>query len=321
MSGGGTRGFSDVGDYEASLHQLQIKAGLVFRGTFRARLTWAELHHIQILRCEEDVARVAYVQFAPGRTFITLAAYSGPPAVWRGTELAAGDIIFHNRGERLHHSLPDGCVWNVISADPAQLERYGSVLSGKPFQSPPEGQVLRPLPRLAARLRRLHTQACRLAQSNSKLLSHPEVAHSIEQELIQALVACLTTAKVRTGETVVRDRAAIMARFEEVLAQYPNQPPTIPEISDLIGVSVPILRSCCAQFACMSPTRYVLLRRLREVRNALLHPDSDAGNVAEIAQRFGFAKAAHLGRAYHATFGEAPSTTLQRALESRFAGS
>ena len=65
MPGGGTRTFLEPDQYEASLGQAQIAAVIVPRGKFRARLIWAELYHLQVLRCEEDSSRIAYVQLAP----------------------------------------------------------------------------------------------------------------------------------------------------------------------------------------------------------------------------------------------------------------
>src|SRR5271166_3645242 len=194
MPGGGTRTFLDPDYYETTLGQAQIEAVIVPRRTFRARLTWAELHHLQVLRCEGDSPCVAYLQLRPGLTFVTFPAASGALPVCRGREMQAGDIMFHSRGERLHQSTPGPFVWKVIAMDPVQLEYYGRALSGKPFSSPPEGRVLQPSPRLTARLRRLHAQICRLAETKSKILSHSEVARAMEQGLIQALVACLTTA-------------------------------------------------------------------------------------------------------------------------------
>ena len=130
MPGGGTRTFFEPDQYEASLRQAQIEAVIVPHGKFKARLTSAELHHLQVLRCEEDSARVAYVQLAPGLAFVTFLAGSEPLPVWRGREMQAGEIVFHSRGERLHQSTPEPSVWNLIAMDPAQLERYGGALSG-----------------------------------------------------------------------------------------------------------------------------------------------------------------------------------------------
>src|SRR5437763_9244084 len=158
MPGGGTRTFLEPGDYEASLRRVQIEAVIVPQGKFTARLTWAEMHYLQVLRCDEDASRVAYVHLAAQLGFVTFPSHPGPLPVWRGTELQADAIIFHSRGERLHQSIPKSFVWSVIAVDPMQLEHYGRALSGKSLSLPPEGRMLQPSPRLAARLRRLHAQ-------------------------------------------------------------------------------------------------------------------------------------------------------------------
>jgi AraC-like DNA-binding protein len=319
MPGGGTRTFLEPDRYEASLGQAQIQAVILPRGKFRARLTWAELNDFQVLRCEEDSPRIAYVQFAPGLAFVTFPAASGPLPVWRGTEMQAGDIVFHGRGERLHQFTPGPFVWNVIAMDPAQLEHYGRALSGTPFSLPPEGRTLQPSQRIAAGLRRLHARICRLAETKPKIVSHFEVARAMEQGLIQMLVTCLTTARARADGHVKRRHARVMVRFEEVLAEHLSRPLRMPELCSLVAVSDRTLRLCCAEFLGMSPTQYVLLRRLKEVRRELRAAKPDMVNVAEVARRFGFAEPGRFAETYRATFGEAPSATLQRVPGMRLA--
>jgi AraC-like DNA-binding protein len=319
MPGGGTRAFLEPDHYEASLRQAQIEAIIVPRGRFKARLTWAELHHLQVLRCEEDSARVAYVQLAPGLAFVTFPSGSGGPPVWRGREMQTGDIMFRSRGERLHQSTPGASVWNIIAMDPVQLERYGRALSGKPFPSRAEGRALQSSPRLAARVRRLHAQICRVAETKSKILSHSEVARAMEQGLIEALVICLTTASAQTDGYANRHHARIMIRFEEALAEYLSRRLNMAELCELIGVSDRTLRSCCAEFLGISPTQYVLLRRLKEVRRALRDADPDTISVAEVAHRFGFAQLGRFAGRYRVTFGESPSITLEHTPGTRFA--
>src|SRR6516164_1461351 len=321
MPGGGTRTFLEPDYYEASLRQAQIEAVIVPQAKFRARITWVELHHSQVLRCEEDSPRIAYVQLTRELAFVTFPGGSEPLPVWRGREMQAGDIMFHSRGERLHQSTPGRSVWNVIAMDPAQLEHYGWALSGAPFSLPPEGRALQPSARLAARLRRLHAQACRLAETKSKILSHSEVARAIEQGLIEALVTCLTTASGRTEGYAKRHHTRIMVRFEEVLAEHLGRPLRMPQLCDLIVVSDRTLRSCCAEFLGITPTQYVLLRRLKEVRRALRDADPDKVKVAEVAHRFGFAQLGRFAGRYRAIFGETPSTTLQRTPGTCFATS
>jgi AraC-like DNA-binding protein len=304
--------------YEASLRQAHIELVITSRGEFKAHTTWAELHCLQLLRCQEDVPRIGYLSLAPQLAFVAFPTGSGPPPVWCGTELQAQDIMLHSRGGRLHQSTAGPCIWSLIALDPQQLEKNGRALSGKPLSLPPAGRVLRPSSRDAARLRRLHAQACRLAETKPKILAHPEVARAIEQGLIQALVTCLTAAKVQENGAVKRHHARIMIRFEEVLAEHLSQPLRVADLCELIGVTGRTLRFCCAEFLGISPSRYVMLRRLKQVNLALRNADASMANVAELARHFGFTELGHFAGAYQATFGEPPSTTLRRAPESRF---
>ena len=318
MPGSGTRTFLEADHYEASLRQAQIEIVIASSAKFRARLTWAELHGLQVLQCEEDFSRVAYVCLAPQLSFVTFPAPSGSLPVWGGTELRPGEIVFHGRGERLHQSTHGSFVWNVIALDPVQLEQYGRALSGKPFSLPAERKILRPSPRDVARLRRLHAQICRLAETKPRLLAHTEVARAIEQSLIQTLVACLTAASVRADGPTKRRHARIMTRFEEVLAEHLGEPLRTIDLCELIWVKEPTLRSCCSEFLGMSPIRYVLLRRLSRARVTLRDAAPDGANLSELVRGFGFAELGRFEAAYRAAFSEAPLTTLQRAPGARF---
>jgi AraC-like DNA-binding protein len=318
MPGSGTRTFLEPDHYEASLRQTQIEIVIALSSKFKARLIWAELHDLQVLRCEEDFPRIAYVCLGPQLSFVTFPAHYGPLPVWGGTELRPGEIVFHGRGERLHQSTPGSFVWNVIARDPLQLEQYGRALSGKPFSLPSERKILRPSPRDLARLRRLHTQVCRLAETKPKLLAHTEVARAIEQGLIQTLVACLTAPNIRADDPIKRRHARIMIRFEEVLAEHLGKSLHTTELCERIGVTERTLRSCCAEFLGMSPVRYVLLRRLRRARVVLRDAAPDGANLLELVRGFGFAEPGRFEAAYGAAFGETPLTTLQRAPGARF---
>jgi AraC-like DNA-binding protein len=321
MPGSGTRAFLEPDHYETSLRQAQISIVLAVGPKFKARLTWAELHDLQVLRCEEDFPRVAYVCLGTKLSFVTFPAHSGPLPIWGGRELRLGEIVLHGRGERLHQSTPGSFVWNVIALDPVQLEHYGRALSGKPFTLPSEGNILRPSPRNVARLRRLHAQICRLAETKPKLLAHTEVARAIEQALIETLVACLTGASMRADGAIKRRHARIMIRFEEVLAKHLGEPLPMTELCELIGVTEGTLRSCCTEFLGMSPTRYALSRRLSRARVVLRDADPDGANLLELVRGFGFAELGRFEAAYRAAFGETALTTLQRAPGARFINS
>jgi AraC-like DNA-binding protein len=243
----------------------------------------------------------------------------GPLPKWRGTELQPEDIMFHSLGDRLHQTTFGASVWSLITLDPVQLDDYSRALFEKPLIPPAEGRVLRPAKRDAARLRRLHAQACRLAETKPKILAHPEVARAIEQDLLHALVTCLIGAKVNEEGAAKRHRALVMIRLEEVLAEHLTGLRHIPELCERVGVSDRTLRAYCNEFLSISPTRYVLLRRLKAVRIALGAADPGMANTEELARLHGFTQPGRFAGVYRAAFGESPSTTLQRASKPRFA--
>jgi AraC-like DNA-binding protein len=312
MPGSGTGTFIDPDDYQASLRQVRIDLLVTSQGAFNARLTWASLHRLQLLRSEEDLPRIAYVSLAPGLVFVAFATRPDPPMLWGGVELQTEEIIFHSRAERFHQRTTGPCSWGLLGLAPEHLETYGGALTGKPLSLPAAMRILRPAVRDAARLRRLHAQACRLAETRPKVLAHPEVARAIEQGLIHALVTCLAT-KARDDGAGRRHHTRIMVRFEEVLAAHSNRPLPMSELCALIGVTDRTLRSCCAEFLGMSPSRYMLLRRLNAVRIALRAADPATASVAEIAGGCGFTELGRFAGAYRTAFGESPSTTLQRS--------
>jgi AraC-like DNA-binding protein len=317
MPGSGTRTFLESHHYEASLRQAQIEFIITRGADFKARQIWVELHHSQLLRCEEDFPRIGYVSL-PRLACVSFPANSGPLPRWRGTELQDGDIMFHSLGERLHQTTAGASIWSLITLDPVQLDYYSRILLEEPLAPPAEGRVLRPSKRDAARLRRLHVQACRLAQTKPQILAHPEVARAIEQDLIHTLLICLTGAKVNKEGAKKRHHTLVMTRFEEVLSEHLSRRLPMPELCERVGVSDRTLRSCCAEFLAISPIRYVLLRRLKEVRRALLDADPGIVTVEELARRYGFTQPGRFAGAYRAAFGESPSTTLRRAPSARF---
>jgi AraC-like DNA-binding protein len=312
MPGSGTSTFIDPDDYQASLRQARLDLLVTSQGVFKARLTWVSLHCLQLLHSDEDLPRIAYASLAPALIFVGFATRPNPPMLWGGGELQTADIIFHSRGERFHQRTTGPCGWSLVGLALEHLERYGGALSGKPLSAPAAARVLRPLARDAARLRRLHAQACRLAETRPKVLAHPEVARAIEQGLIHALVTCLV-AKARDNGVARRRHTRIMVRLEQVLADHPNRQLHLPELCALIGVSERTLRSCCAEFLGISPSRYMLLRRLKAVRLALRDSDPATASVAEIAGGYGFTELGRFAWAYQTAFGESPSTTLRRS--------
>jgi transcriptional regulator GlxA family with amidase domain len=85
----------------------------------------------------------------------------------------------------------------------------------------------------------------------------------------------------------------------------------MPKLCAKIGVTERTLRTCCVEFLGVSPTRYLLLRRLNEAR-AALRADPSTVSVAQVARNHQFLELGRFAVTYRTTFGESPSKTLQR---------
>ncbi|OAF02974.1 hypothetical protein AYJ54_25610 [Bradyrhizobium centrolobii] len=108
-----------------------------------------------------------------------------------------------------------------------------------------------------------------------------------------------------------------MVRFEEALSKRIDQKLNMPTLCAEIGVAERTLRMCCAEFLGVSPTRYLLLQRLNKARAALRRADPSKSSVAEVARNHQFLELGRFSVTYRTTFGESPSTTLQRAPQTQ----
>jgi hypothetical protein len=81
---------------------------------------------------------------------------SSSAPVWNGVELRLGDIVLHSRGERGHQWTKGASQWALVSFPADELVDYCKALADLDLPDRPVGQILRPPPSVAVRLRRLH---------------------------------------------------------------------------------------------------------------------------------------------------------------------
>jgi len=233
--------------------------------------------------------------------FITSAAHSSGPIRWGGLELQPGDIVFHSRGERMHQRTSGTWHWESISQTPQHLAACIKDPIGTDLVAPQAGQVLRLLASILAPVRRLHADACRLVEKKPELIALPAVAHALEQDLIYALVTCLSGPD-RQHSAPLSATGLTMRQFEDALAVHPERSPALQELCKTIGVPERTLRVCCTEFLGMAPTRYFRLRRLGMVRATLRRADPATANVSDIAARYGFRQSGKFAAKYRAVF-------------------
>jgi AraC-like DNA-binding protein len=162
---------------------------------------------------------------------------------------------------------------------------------------------------VAKQLRDLHRAAIRMAEVRAEALTDLQAAHGLEQQLLHALIECLSEGPEEETATA-RGHRDILARFEDLLVAQPFLP--MADICAALGVSDRLLRECCKKHLGMGPSRYRRLRAMQQVHRALRSGTADATSVSEVARRNGFRGLGRFAAGYRALYGELPSVSLRR---------
>jgi AraC-like DNA-binding protein len=322
MAEGGTFTFSDPDGYAAAFADIRLNLTITGAGEFRAQLTQLKLNHLDFFQCREELPRIAYITLPQRRMFLSFPV-NNVAFSFNGLVLHTGDMILHARGGSLHHRIERKSHWGLISVSPEQLVSHGEILTGRPVVAPDADKILHPARAEAGRLRLLFRQACRLSETRKELIGRPEVARALEQEMLHAIINCLYANEMNGTSKARHQHTAVMARFEDILSKRSDQKLSMPRLCSELGVPERTLRMCCAEFLGLSPTRYILLRRLNRARAALRSADPSMSSVAEVARNHQFLELGRFAVTYRTTFGESPSATLQRGPQtsSQFAES
>ena len=311
MPGSRASVFGEPEDFEGALRADGIASLLVTGpGQFRARLTQITLARLRLARAEEEIARVAVVA-VPANTVLVSWAIGGKPApVWGGIEMQAGEMLTLGPGNRVHVRTGGPCRWDTIRLPEKELFCYGRAMCGPGFFVPPAPAVWRPAPAAARHLAQLQRAAIRMAEARSGALTDAEAVHGLEQQLIDALIHCLSAGPAVQETSAGRLHRCILARFEDLLRADASLSMT--EIGAELGISERLLRTCCKDYLRMGPNRYVRLQRMQQVHRALRSGTPGTASVSEVARRSGFRDPGRFATTYRAVYGELPSATLRR---------
>jgi len=306
MPEGGSSIFTDADGYQAVVQDILDLLVLQPRD-FHARLTWAELPNLQLLRAKESSARVGFMSLPSDHVFVTYPSRLDSALLYGDVVLKFGDLMLHSRGERLHQRTTTACEWASIAVTPAALSAFARVLSGRPLFAPATGQVVHPRRADGRRLERLHAQACRLVERNLDTIANREVVRALEHDLTSALISCLANGKPREPSQRPEKRPDILPAFEAMLAKEPHRLLPTREICASLGISEATFRAKCSMALGISPGRYQRLRRLKLVRSELLRAKSSSrAAIGETVIRYGFASLHHFVTEYWDVYGEMP---------------
>ncbi len=133
--------------------------------------------------------------------------------------------------------MPAENHWASMSFSPEDLAAAGRALAGRDLAAPAVTQVIQPPSHLMSRLLHWHRAAGHLAATAPEILAHPEIARTMEDELVRAMVACLTDRAAEGTGGVRLQQVRVMRRFERVLEANQDRPIYLTEVCAAIGVS------------------------------------------------------------------------------------
>jgi transcriptional regulator GlxA family with amidase domain len=162
------------------------------------------------------------------------------------------------------------------------------------------------------RLLNIHRSIGQLAHDGSEILKIPEVIRALENQLVHIVVRCVADGDSVESTTRARRHDTILRRFIEFLEANPRRPLYLTEICGSIGAAERTLRAACEEHLGMGPIRYLTLRRMHLVRQALLRSDVSEATVTQIVTDHGFWELGRFSVAYRTQFGESPSDTLRQ---------
>src|SRR5579871_4682058 len=169
MPDSGSSIFTNTDGYQSNLQDIFDL--LVLRPReFHARLTWADLPNLQLLRARETAERVAYMKLPDDRVFVTFPTRPDSALIYGRITLRFGNIMFHSLAEKRHQRTLGVCEWASIAVLPETLLTLGRTLADVDLLAPSTGESLRPCKKEHRRLLRLHAQVGDLAERNLERL-------------------------------------------------------------------------------------------------------------------------------------------------------
>jgi AraC-like DNA-binding protein len=284
------------------------------KGTFTARAQLYECGRLYAQVREEHLARVVPVHnLRPGVLFLTK---PGPPIYCNGAEIGYDNLLLCNRGTTYLSRLSGPVAWGSMTLESGEMATaYTEYLGANPDWVD-SFKVISPPPATLARLRYLHSRLAVLAKVTGQRVVPAAAQIRLEEMLIEIMLDNITKAEMRPDTIARQHHHLIISRFFEALDERPGSSLSMPDLSRKIGVSSRTFRMACQEQLGVSPTHYLLLRRMQLARNALQQADPAVTRVTDIATEFGFWELGRFAVKYHELFGETPSTTL-RSPESR----
>ncbi|MET1154752.1 helix-turn-helix domain-containing protein [Arthrobacter sp.] len=208
----------------------------------------------------------------------------------------------------------DAAVLYAIKVTRSALEAHAGALLGRSGDEPVKFQldfdVVNPGGRgLLSAVRYLRKEMGREGGIGSSPILRGQLESYVMTQLLMVIPNNLTSTLVEPARLPKRRH---ISRVVDYVAANPCSPLTLPELSEVAGVSARALQEGFQEEFGVSPLTYVRNIRLEHAHAELLESE-EGDSVTEVATRWGFTHLSRFSEYYRRRFGVLPSTTLTKA--------
>jgi hypothetical protein len=238
MPSSAVRTFADPDAYFAGIRNLSIDGLVTERGKFRAEATLIDLDRLQMGRFDEDLPRIMRITPSGSRSLVIFATDpSRPPMLANAIDISQDQIAMFGLHWPYYLRSSAASAWGTVSLTPEDLAAAGRAIIGRELAPPSFMLPIRsPIPSLS-RLLRLHEATGHLAKNAPDILAKHEVARSIEEALVEAMVICLAAHYSEEVRNVHRHRARVLRRLEDTLAAKSGETLYMAELCAAVGAT------------------------------------------------------------------------------------
>jgi AraC family transcriptional regulator, ethanolamine operon transcriptional activator len=280
-------------------------------GSFQGRVVLAQFGRFQLFEAEGNRAILSRGDSPPNSYAFSPVQERNAGSLWRGRTLRPGMINIRRPGEPMDHRTSENYRTTGLIVDADFVHRVAGSLHGVDGESVLQEPVVTMEARRCISLdRSLQLALARLASSDHAKASLPQIQELLI-EWLSRLLGNLIPDRWRDSPSLGSQRKAQVVReAENYMLAYLNQPMTLLEICEAIGVSERTLTYAFNDRTGVSPKAYLKALKLNRLREDLKVADPLTDSVHHLARHWGLDHSGALASDYKILFGELPSQTL-----------
>jgi AraC family ethanolamine operon transcriptional activator len=308
--------YDDIDDFsERVTWDLDLKQ--LSAGKFRADLISFGDVDIQIGETVYNKTLLQHGSVPDGFTFAVNHPDSAP-IIWRHLDFPAnGIIVFPESNEHQGISQPHHHPFTVTISETFLYTVAGEIGLPDVDQFIIRGEVRLCEPASIQPIQRLLGELCNQLKHKGAACVETLLRHAMKWNITRLfLLALATSIQFLPRKRNFSKRKQIAGRVMRYVEDGLTISHSIPELCNVAGVDERTLRNIFYEQFFLSPMKYLKYHRLNAVRSALKEIDSPNRSIADIANDNGFWHMGQFASDYKLLFGELPSQTLKRKVNS-----